>query len=184
MELLLMGLLKVLQWKSLLAILFGVTWGTLGGMIPGINATIAMALLLPFTWGMQPVVAIMMLAGVYCGGEYGGSIPAVLIGTPGTNAAACTVYDGYELHKQGRTGLGLYTSLNSSVFGGLFSTICLIILAVPLAGVALAFGPAEYFALAFLGLSMICSLGEKNAFKGILAGFFGILLATVGFDPL
>ncbi|MDF2891459.1 MAG: conserved rane protein of unknown function [Clostridia bacterium] len=178
------GLSTVLQWESLLAIIFGVAWGTLGGMIPGINATIAMALLLPFTWSMDPVIAIMMLGGVYCGGEYGGSIPAVLIGTPGTNAAACTVYDGYELHKQGKTGLGLYTSLNSSVIGGIFSAICLILVAVPLAGVALAFGPAEYFALAFLGLSMICSLGEKNVFKGILAGFFGILLATVGFDPI
>lgn len=181
---LLTGLSTVLQWDSLLAIIFGVAWGTLGGMIPGINATIAMALLLPFTWSMNPVVAVMMLGGVYCGGEYGGSIPAVLIGTPGTNAAACTVYDGYALHKKGRTGLALYTSLNSSVFGGVFSAICLIIMAVPLAGVALAFGPAEYFALTFLGLSMICSLGEKNVFKGILAGFLGILLATVGFDPI
>lgn len=177
------GLAVVLQWDSLLAILFGVAWGTVGGMIPGINATIAMALLLPFTWGMDPVVALMMLGGVYCGGEYGGSIPAVLIGTPGTNAAACTVLDGYELHKQGKTGLALYTSLNSSVFGGIFSAIALVLLAVPLAGVALAFGPAEYFALATMGLTMICSLGEKNVFKGILAGFLGILISTVGFDP-
>lgn len=178
------GIQTVMQLDSMLFILFGVAWGTLGGMIPGINATIAMALLLPFTWGMEPAVAIMMLAGVYCGGEYGGSIPAVLIGTPGTNAAACTVYDGYELHKKGKTGLALYTSLNSSVFGGLFGTVCLILLAVPLAGVALAFGPAEYFALAFLGLSMICSLGENNVLKGVLAGLLGILLATVGFDPI
>lgn len=181
---LLIGLSTVMQLNSLIAILFGVAWGTLGGMIPGINATIAMALLLPFTWSMDPAVAVMMLAGVYCGGEYGGSIPAVLIGTPGTNAAACTVYDGYELHKKGKTGLALYTSLNSSVFGGIFSSICLILMAVPLASVALAFGPAEYFGLTFLGVSMICSLGEKNVFKGILAGLLGILLATVGFDPI
>lgn len=178
------GLSTVWHWGPLLAILFGVFWGTLGGMIPGINATIAMALLLPFTWGMDPVVAIMMLAGVYCGGEYGGSIPAILIGTPGTNAAAATVYDGYELHKQGKTGLALYTSLTSSVFGGLFSTVALMLMAIPLAGVALAFGPIEYFCLAFLGITMVCSLGEKNVFKGILAGLLGILLSTVGFDPI
>lgn len=183
-EQLLNGFSNVLQWSSLLAIIFGVAWGTLGGMIPGINATIAMALLLPFTWGMDPAVALMMLAGVYCGGEYGGSIPAILIGTPGTNAAAATVIDGYELHKQGKTGLALYTSLNSSVFGGLFGTIVLMLLAVPLASVALAFGPAEYFSLAFLGITMICSLGELNVFKGILAGFLGILFSTVGFDPI
>jgi len=177
------GLTVVLQWDSLLAIIFGVAWGTIGGMIPGINATIAMALLLPFTWGMDPSVALIMLAAVYCGGEYGGSIPAVLIGTPGTNAAAATVLDGYELHKKGKTGLALYTSLMASVYGGLIGTIALILMAVPLAAVALAFGPAEYFALAALGLTMICSLGEKNVLKGIMAGLIGILISTVGFDP-
>ena len=84
----LIGLQNVFKPESLLLIAFGVAWGTIGGMIPGINATIAMALLLPFTYSMDHTVAVMMLAGVYCGGEYGGSIPAVLIGTPGTNAAA------------------------------------------------------------------------------------------------
>lgn len=179
----LLGITTVFQWNSLLAIGGGVLWGTIGGMIPGINATIAMALLLPFTWGMNPTVAIMMLAGVYCGGEYGGSIPAVLLGTPGTNAAACTVFDGYELHKQGKTGLALYASLISSVFGGLVGAVALMFIAIPLASVALAFGPAEYFALAVVGLTLICSLGEENVLKGIWAGIFGILLSTIGFDP-
>lgn len=183
LEALLAGLAFVAQWKSLVAILFGVFWGTMGGMIPGISATIAMALLLPFTWGMNPTVAIMMLAGVYCGGEYGGSIPACLIGTPGTNAAAVTVLDGYELHKQGKTGMALYVSLTSSVFGGLFSAFALMFLAIPLANVAVAFGPSEYFALSMLGLTMICSLGGKNVIKGILAGLLGIFVSTIGFDP-
>ncbi|MBR6114335.1 MAG: tripartite tricarboxylate transporter permease [Oscillospiraceae bacterium] len=178
----LIGLQNVFKPESLLLIAFGVAWGTIGGMIPGINATIAMALLLPFTYSMDHTVAVMMLAGVYCGGEYGGSIPAVLIGTPGTNAAACTVIDGYPLMKKGRPGLALYTSLIASCFGGLFGATVLLFTAVPLARVALAFGPAEYFALAFLGLSMVCSLGEKNVFKGILAGFLGILMSTIGFD--
>ncbi len=178
----LIGLQNVLKPESLLLIAFGVAWGTIGGMIPGINATIAMALLLPFTYSMDHTVAVMMLAGVYCGGEYGGSIPAVLIGTPGTNAAACTVIDGYPLMKKGRPGLALYSSLIASCFGGLFGATVLLFTAVPLAKVALAFGPAEYFALAFLGLSMVCSLGEKNVFKGVLAGFLGILMSTIGFD--
>lgn len=177
------GLDFVLQWESLAAVFFGVFWGTLGGMIPGISATVAMALLLPFTWGMDSTVAIMMLAGVYCGGEYGGSIPACLIGTPGTNAASVTVLDGYELHKQGKTGLALFVSLTSSVFGGLFGAISLMFLAIPLANIAVAFGPSEYFALALLGLTMICSLGGKNVIKGILAGLLGILVSTIGFDP-
>ncbi|MBR1757543.1 MAG: tripartite tricarboxylate transporter permease [Lachnospiraceae bacterium] len=182
LESILLGLKTVFTPQSLLLIAFGVAWGTIGGMIPGINATIAMALLLPFTYSMNHTVAVMMLAGVYCGGEYGGSIPAVLIGTPGTNAAACTVIDGYPLMKKGKPGLGLYTSLIASVFGGLFGALVLLFTAVPLAKVALAFGPAEYFALAFLGLSMVCSLGERNVFKGILAGFVGILMSTIGFD--
>lgn len=176
------GLKTVFTATNLLVIAFGVLWGTVGGMIPGINATIAMALLLPFTYSMDHTTAVMMLAGVYCGGEYGGSIPAILIGTPGTNAAACTVIDGYPLMKKGKPGLGLYTSLIASCFGGIFGAVVLLFTAIPLAKVALAFGPAEYFALAFLGLSMVCSLGEKNVFKGILAGFLGILMSTIGFD--
>jgi putative tricarboxylic transport membrane protein len=179
----LIGLNTVAHPFSLAAIAFGVLWGVIGGMIPGINATIAMALMLPFTWGMEPSTAVMMLAGVYCGGEYGGSIPAVLIGTPGTTAAACTVVDGYELHKQGRTGDGLFTSLISSVFGGVLGAIALMLIAVPLAAVALSFGPSEYFAIAVMGLTLICSLGGKNVFKGILAGIFGIFVACIGFDP-
>ncbi len=181
-ESMLIGFETVFNPEALLMIAFGVLWGTVGGMIPGINATIAMALLLPFTYTMDHTVAVMMLAGVYCGGEYGGSIPAVLIGTPGTNAAACTVMDGYPLMKKGRPGLGLYVSLIASCFGGIFGATVLLFTAVPLAKVALAFGPAEYFALAFMGLSMVCSLGERNVFKGVIAGFLGILLSTIGFD--
>ena len=180
---LLLGLMKVFQLKSILAIGFGTVWGVFGGMVPGINATVAMALLLPFTWGMDPTAAVMMLSAVYCGGEYGGSIPAILLGTPGTTPAACTAIDGYELHKQGKSGLALGVSLYASVFGGVFGSIVLIAVAVPLAVVALSFGPSEYFALAFLGLTLICSLGGKNVFKGILAGIFGIFTACIGFDP-
>jgi putative tricarboxylic transport membrane protein len=183
MEKFLIGVNALLSVKAMLAIFGGVVWGTVGGVIPGINGTVAMALLLPFTWGMEASVAIMMLSGVYCGAEYGGSIPAILIGTPGTNAAAATVFDGYEMHKKGQTGLALYLSLYSSVFGGFFSTIALVVLAIPLASIALAFGPAEYFLLALTGLTLICSLGENNILKGIWAGLFGILLSFVGFDP-
>lgn len=179
-----LGISTVFNPSGLLALAFGVLWGTVGGMIPGINATIAMALILPFTWSMDPATAVVMLAGIYCGGEYGGSIPAVLIGTPGTNAAACTVFDGYELHKKGQTATALYASLISSVYGGFFGAVVLIFIALPLASVALAFGPAEYFALALVGLTLICSLGEDNVLKGIWAGLLGILLSTVGFDPI
>ncbi|HUX42674.1 MAG TPA: tripartite tricarboxylate transporter permease [Rectinemataceae bacterium] len=183
MDAFMLGLQTVFQPMSFLAIAFGVFWGVIGGIIPGINASVAMALLLPFTWGMDPTTAVMMLAGVYCGGEYGGSIPAILIGTPGTTAAACTVMDGYALHKKGKTGLALGTSLIASTFGGMFSAIVLVLVAIPLAKVALSFGPAEYFGLALLGLTLVCSLGGKNVFKGLLAGAVGVFIATIGFDP-
>ena len=183
MENFMIGINELLSVEAMLAIFGGVVWGTIGGIIPGINGTVAMALLLPFTWGMSPSLAVMMLTGTYCGAEYGGSIPAILIGTPGTNAAAATVFDGYEMHKKGQSGLALYLALYSSVFGGLFSTLCLILLAIPLASIALAFGPSEYFLLALTGLTLICSLGEDNVLKGIWAGLFGILLSFIGFDP-
>jgi len=183
MEALLIGLQATFQPFAILAIGFGVLWGVIGGVIPGINASTAMALLLPFTWGMDPGIAMMMLAGVYCGGEYGGSIPAILIGTPGTTAAACTVMDGYEMHKKGKTSEALSISLWSGTVAGLFSTVVLIVVAIPLAKVALAFGPAEYFGLSLLGLTLICSLGGLNIFKGLIAGAIGVFAATIGFDP-
>jgi putative tricarboxylic transport membrane protein len=176
------GFTYTFQWLSILLIFLGVIWGIIGGMIPGINATVAMALILPFTWKLPSHVAIMLLLGVYVGAEYGGSIPAVLIGTPGTNAAACTAIDGYEMTKKGKSGLALGTSLYSSVIGGFIGASLLIVLAIPLASVALAIGPAEYFALAVMGLTIICSLAGKYVLKGILAGIFGIFLSTVGRD--
>jgi len=172
----------VFSLEGIWAVFIGVVAGTIGGAIPGINASMTMALLLPFTWGMDPLVAILIYSGIYCGGQYGGSIPSVLIGTPGTPSSAATVLDGYPLHLQGKTGMALGMSLYASVTGGLISAIILVILAIPLASVALAFGPAEYFSLALLGLTLIASL-SGNVFKGLIAAALGLLLATVGLDP-
>ncbi len=178
-----MGLQIVFQPVSLLAVAGGVFAGIVGGAIPGINASMTMALLLPLTWGMDPAVALMMLVGVYCGGQYGGSISAVLIGTPGTSSAAATVLDGYPMHKKGQTGKALGMSLIASFVGGLIASICLFMMVVPLAKVALSFGPAEYFGLAVLGLTLIASLASGNVIKGLMAGAFGLLLSTIGLDP-
>lgn len=95
---------------ALFAAAFGVAWGIIGGALPGISPSISMALILPFTYGMQPVVAVILLGSVYCGAEYGGSIPAILISTPGTNAAGVTVVDGYQMQRQGKGGLAPYAS--------------------------------------------------------------------------
>ena len=183
-EMLSIGIEYIINFHTVILIFLGVCWGSVGGMIPGINATVAMALVLPFTWGLLPHEAIALFLGVYAGAEYGGSIPAVLIGTPGTNAAACTAIDGYELTKKGKSKMALGISLYASVIGGIIGTILLMMLAQPLASVALAFGPAEYFALAAMGLVMIFSLAGKHVLKGLLAGLFGMFLSTVGPDPV
>src|SRR3954471_15366064 len=179
-----------LAWQSLTtgfaipATVFGVVWGIFGGALPGISPSIAMALLLPFTYAMEPIAAIVMLAGVYVGAEYGGSIPAILIRTPGTNSAAATVLDGYEMNRQGKAGQALGISLVSGLVGGLFGLVMLVLLTEPLARVALAFTPPAYFALGVLGLSVIASLSQGSVLKGLMAGIIGCMIATIGTDPI
>jgi putative tricarboxylic transport membrane protein len=162
----------------------GLVWGILGGSMPGLSPSIAMSLLLPFTYTLPPVAAIVMLATCYIGAEYGGSIPAILIRTPGTNAAAATVIDGYEMHRQGRASEALGISLWSSVVGGLFGLAMLILLTEPLAEIALAFRYMTYFGLGLLGLSVIVSLSGKSPLKGAAAAVLGLMIATVGSDPI
>ena len=162
----------------------GLVWGILGGALPGLSPSITMALLLPFTYTFDPGLAIVLLATTYIGAEYGGSIPAILIRTPGTNAAAATVLDGYEMRRQGRTGEALGISLWSGFVGGLFGLAVLILLTEPLSRLALAFTPASYFALGILGLSVIASLSSKSLLKGLAAAVLGLMVATVGTDPV
>ncbi|TYR30736.1 hypothetical protein FY036_18700 [Mesorhizobium microcysteis] len=174
----------LLDWHILLAALAGVTWGIMGGALPGISPSITMALLLPFTYTMDPTAAIVLLASTYVGAEYGGSVPAILIRTPGTNAAAATVIDGYEMNKQGKAGLALGISLYSGFIGSMFGLIMLIALSGPLALVALNFTPMAYFALGILGLSVIATLSGENLVKGFIAAILGLMIATVGSDPV
>src|SRR5574341_2466658 len=172
-----------LQPLSLLMMLLGVAWGILGGALPGISGSIAMALLLPLTFGMNPAVALMMLAGVYIGAMYGGSITAILISTPGTPGAAATVIDGYALHKKGMSGKALGVSLITGTIGGIVSVFILVALAVPLSKVALAFGPPEYFALGVFGLALISSFVGRDLVKGLISAVLGLIVATAGTDP-
>jgi putative tricarboxylic transport membrane protein len=143
-----------------------------------------MALVLPFTYTMDPAQAIALLACVYIGAEYGGSIPAILIRTPGTNSAAATVIDGYELNRQGRAGEALGISLMSGVVGSLFGLAMLILLTEPLSWLALAFKPTSYFGLGILGLSVIASMSGGSLIKGLAAAVVGMMIATVGTDPI
>jgi putative tricarboxylic transport membrane protein len=164
--------------------LIGLTWGILGGALPGISASITMALVLPFTYTMDPAQAIALLACVYIGAEYGGSIPAILIRTPGTNSSAATVLDGYEMNRQGRAGEALGISLMSGVVGSLFGLVMLMTLTEPLSWLALAFKPTSYFGLGILGLSVIASMTGGSLIKGLSAAVLGLMLATIGTDPI
>lgn len=162
----------------------GLIWGVLGSSMPGMSASITMALLLPFTYTLEPTLAIVMLASCYIGAEYGGSVPAILIRTPGTNAAAATILDGYELNRQGRAGEALGISLWSGVIGGLWGLLMLILMTEPLSRLALQFRPTSYFGLGILGLSVIASLTGKSLLKGMAAATLGLMVSTIGTDPM
>jgi putative tricarboxylic transport membrane protein len=166
------------------AALAGLVWGIIGGALPGISASITMALLLPFTYGMDPMIAIVLLSATYIGAEYGGSIPAILIRTPGTNSAAATVIDGYEMNRQGKAGEALGISLWSGVVGSLIGLLLLVTMTGPLSRMALMFTPASYFGLGILGISIIASLSGGSLLKGLAAAIVGLMIATIGTDPI
>jgi putative tricarboxylic transport membrane protein len=167
-----------------LAMSLGVAWGIFLGATPGFGATIGIALLIPFTFGVDPNVALSMMAGVYAGAIYGGGITSIMVGVPGTAAAAATVMDGFAMTQKGESNKALTTSVVSSAFGGIFGGLCLLLFAPMLARVSLLFGPAEYAVLAIFGLTVIASLTSGSILKGFLAGAFGLILGTVGLDPV
>ena len=168
----------------MLMILLGTTVGIMLGTIPGISTSMAVALMLPFTFTMNPIYGMALLLGVYKGGNYSGCIPAVTINTPGTPSSVPTLFDGYPMAKSGRGGEALGILLWSSVVGGIFGTIVLILFATPMSRWALNFWPSEYFALCVLGLATIATLGGKNWPKALVAVLFGLLINTIGVDPL
>jgi putative tricarboxylic transport membrane protein len=163
---------------------FGATFGTIMGAIPGLTGTLGIALLLPFTFGLEPARALLMLGSVYCGSEYGGSIPAILINTPGTGAALCTTFDGYPMAQKGMAQEALNTALIVSVIGGLFGVLSLVFLSIPLARISIKFGAPEQFWLCIFALTIIAGLSSGKLIKGVIGGLFGLLLSTVGMDPV
>lgn len=165
-------------------LLLGVAGGIGIGALPGLTATMGVAILLPFTFSMQPVQGLAMLIGIYIGAIYGGSISAILLKTPGTPAAAATVFDGYTMAQKGQPLKALSTSTIASFIGGFISTIMLITISPLLAKFALRFSAPEYFMLAIFGLTIIASISGKSIIKGFLAGIFGLFVATVGLDPV
>lgn len=160
----------------------GMLLGIFFGSVPGLTGALGIILLLPFTMTMNPAQALTFLVSIYCGGEFGGSISAILLGTPGTNSATCTMIEGYPLAKRGKAKKALLMALTASTFGGLFSAIVLLAAAPTIAMVTINFGPPEYFAMAVFGLSIIASLSGKSLLKGLIAGALGLQLSMVGLD--
>ena len=168
----------------LLVICIGTTAGIVIGALPGLTATMGVALLLPLTFGRPPLEGLSMLMGIYCGAMYGGAISAILIRTPGTPAAAATVLEGYPMAKRGEAGRAMAMALFASFFGGVVGALIMTFASPFVSSVALEFGPVEYFGLAIFGLSVIISISGRSLIKGMMSAFFGLLICTIGFDPI
>ncbi|OQY32556.1 MAG: C4-dicarboxylate ABC transporter permease [Spirochaetaceae bacterium 4572_59] len=169
---------------NLLVIATGTILGTMMGAMPGLTGTLAVAILIPTTFTMEPVMGLAMMGGSYSGSMYGGSIASILMSTPGTPAALCTSFEGYPLTRKGRAGIALKVSAVASFWGGIISTVVLLIFAPILAYFALNFGPPEYFILAIMGLASIVMFAKGNMIKGILSGFIGLAISLIGTDPI
>lgn len=175
---------QVLLDPNVLMLTFvGALAGIILGAIPGMTATMGIALLIPFSYGMDLIPSVGLLLGVYCGGMYGGSISAILIHAPGTPSAAATVLDGYPMAQKGEAGRVLAIAMFSSFVGGMIGALMMTFLSPLLAQAAMAFGPAEMFMLAAFGLSVIIAISGKSIVKGLMSAFFGLLICTVGMDP-
>jgi len=173
-----------LQPANILFCFFGVLLGTLVGVLPGIGPVGAISILLPATFRMSPVSAIIMLAGIYYGAMYGGSTTSILVNIPGEAASVVTCLDGYEMAKQGRAGPALGIAAFGSFIAGTLGLIGLMFFATPLAEFALRFGPPEYFGLILLGLTLLIYLSHGSVIKAIMMGAFGLILSFIGLDPI
>lgn len=184
MEYFLAGLQTAFTGTNLFFCLLGVTFGMLIGVLPGIGPAAGTAILLPLTFGLAPISAIIMLSGIYYGAMYGGTITSVLINTPGEAASAITCLDGFPLARQGRAGAALGVAAIGSFIGGTLSILGLALIGPPLARLALKFGPPEFFALMLLGMTLVVGLIGKSVLRGTIAAVLGLNLAMVGMDPM
>lgn len=169
---------------TLFFIVAGVTLGVVLGSVPGLNSTMGTALLIPFTFVLEPINGLALLTAVYCGGTYGGSISAILFNVPGAPEASATVFDGYEMAKKGKAAEALGFAVMCSCLGGLFSVLVMNLVSPQLAKVGLTFSQPEYFALAITALTLIASLGGGGMIKAFIAGLIGLFLATIGLDEM
>jgi putative tricarboxylic transport membrane protein len=183
-ELLGAGLVNLMQVKYLLPLAFGTLAGIVGGALPGVTITMTIIVVLPFTFGLDPLQGLAAMTGVYVGGSAGGLVTAVLLGLPGTPSAIATTFDGHPMAKKGEPGRAIWLGVWASFFGGLLGGVFLITATGPLARIALQFGPWEFFSLFILALSMVAGLTESSLVKGLIAGALGCVVTILGSDPV
>jgi putative tricarboxylic transport membrane protein len=183
-ELLGAGIVNILQLKYLSALFVGCLIGVVGGALPGITITMTVIVVLPFTFGLEPLQGLSTMIGVYVGGETGGLITSCLLGIPGKPSAVATTFDGYPMAKKGEPGRALWLGIWASILGGLLGAVFLVATTGPLATIALAFGPWEYFSLFVLALSMVAGLVESSLAKGLASGALGCVVTILGNDPV
>ena len=184
LQLLTNGFATALQPMNLLFAVMGCLFGTLIGVLPGIGPSAATAILIPVTFVLDPTPAIIMLAAIYYGAMYGGTITSVLVNVPGEAASAVTCLDGYQMARKGRAGAALAVAAIGSFIGGNVAVATLIVVALPLSNLALRFGPPEFFALMLIGLTMVTGLAGRSIVRALIAATFGLLVAMVGIDPV
>lgn len=178
------GFTQILTFSNIMWIIFGGTFGTIVGMLPGLGPATGIAVLLPLIFGMDPVMALSTLTAIYYGAMYGGSRSSILINTPGDGAAIAATFDGYPMTQNGKAGEALAMSAIASFFGGLVGIIFMTFLAVPISKVAIKFGPPQYFTLMVFALIATSAISKGNMKKGLLATGFGLMVSTIGSDFL
>ena len=183
-QLLASGAAAVFNPGMFLMVCVAIILGTIFGALPGVSATMAVALGLTFTYTMEPIPAIVFLVAIYCSSITGGSITAILFKIPGVPSSAPTTFDGYPMAQRGEAGKALGVALLASAIGGLFSAIAMFLLSQPLTKAALQFGPSDLFAVTFMGLSILTCLDSDHILTCIISGLLGLLLACIGLDPL
>jgi putative tricarboxylic transport membrane protein len=174
----------ILQTQYVIPLAIGTLAGLVGGVLPGVTITMTIIIVLPFTFGLDPLAGLAAMTGVYVGGESGGLVTSILLGIPGKPSAVATMFDGFPMARRGEPGRAIWLGTWASFLGGLLGALFLVGATVPLAAFALQFGPWEYFSLFIFALSMVAGLTEQSLLKGLLAGAIGMIITVIGSDPI
>ncbi|HEX2337363.1 MAG TPA: tripartite tricarboxylate transporter permease [Hyphomicrobiaceae bacterium] len=184
LELLANAIVAILHWKYMVPLMAGTFAGVIGGSLPGVTITMTVIVILPFTYGLDPLAGLAAMTGVYVGGSTGGLITCCLLGIPGSPASIATTFDGFPMARNGEPGRAIWLGVWASVWGGLLGALCLVFLTGPLAAIALEFGPWEYFSLFVLAMAMVAGLTEASLVKGLMSTAIGLFVTVVGTDPI